>query len=88
MSTPLHLLLSPSVTDTQMGHISDCIYTHNTVAMMVSIVLECTLGFLQFALVIIPTLRELHAMYTVTKQFQLNRYMKLLVREGIVYFFV
>ena len=76
------------VTDTQVGHISVCVYTPNIVALRVTTVLECTLGFLLFALVIIPMFKQVHEMYVVTKQFQLNRYMKLLVREGIVYFFV
>ena len=56
--------------------------------MRVAVILECTLGFLLFVLVIIPMFKELRAMYAVTKQFQLNRYMKLFVREGIMYFFV
>ena len=88
MATLPPLLLFPFVTDTQMGHISGCMYTHDAVAVRVAVVLECTLGFLLFALVTIPTLRELHSMYAVTKQFQLNRYMKLLMREGIFYFFL
>ena len=37
-------------------------------------------------LVIAQLMKQLLQMYSVNKQWQLNRYMKLLVREGILYF--
>ena len=46
------------------------------------------MGCLLFVLAVIPVLRELRAMYAATKRFQLNQYMKLLAREGMVYFFM
>lgn len=56
--------------------------------MRITIIISCVLVFLLLVLAIIPTLMELRAMYMVTRRWQLNRYMKLLVREGIIYFFV
>ncbi|KAG8216210.1 hypothetical protein J3R82DRAFT_8238 [Butyriboletus roseoflavus] len=76
------------VTETQLGDISSCAYTYIAVFTRVTVALECILGFLLFVFAIVPVLKELRMMYAVTKRLQLNRYMKLLAREGIIYFSV
>ena len=46
------------------------------------------LSAILFILALIPSFKESVGMYKVTKQWQLNRYMKLLARDGIIYFLV
>ena len=46
------------------------------------------LGVMLFLLALVQTLKEQVGMYKATKQRQLNPYMKLLVKDGILYFFV
>ena len=47
---------------------------------------QIALGALMCLLVIIQFIKESLQMYKATKHFRLNRYMNLLVREGMVYF--
>ena len=49
-------------------------------------IVQITLGALMCLLVVIQFTKEAHQMYKATKHFRPNRYMKLLVREGIIYF--
>ena len=51
-------------------------------------VLQIVLGVLMCLLTAIRLFQELHPMYKETKHVKLNRYMKCLVSEGIVYFMV
>ena len=46
------------------------------------------LGALMCLLVVIQFIREALQMHKVTKRFCLNRYMNLLVREGMIYYLV
>ena len=46
------------------------------------------LGITFLILAFIPTLKQLVEMYRATKQWQPNKYMQLLMREGILYFLV
>ena len=48
---------------------------------------QITLGALMCLLLAIQFIRESLQMYGATKRFRLNRYMNLLAREGVVYFF-
>ena len=48
---------------------------------------QITLGGSTCIFVVTQFVRESHQMYKATKQFQLNHYMNLLVREGMIYFF-
>ena len=47
---------------------------------------QITLGALICLLVVIQFIKEALQMYNATKHFHLNRYMNLLVREGMIYF--
>ena len=47
---------------------------------------QITLGALMCLLVIIRFVRESLQMYTVTRRFELSRYMNLLTRDGVFYF--
>jgi len=47
-----------------------------------------TLGVTLLILALISTLKQLVEMYRATKQWQPNKYMQLLMREGILYFLV
>ena len=49
-------------------------------------VLQITFGISMYLLVAIRFIRESLRMYKATRQFQLNRYISLLVREGMIYF--
>jgi len=49
---------------------------------------QIVLGALMCLLVAVQFIKEALQMHSVTKRFQLNRYMKLLVREGVIYFIV
>ena len=49
-------------------------------------IVRITLGALMCLLVAIQFVRQSLQMYRVTKQFELSRYMNLLVREGMFYF--
>jgi len=49
---------------------------------------QITLSTLMCLLIVIRFIKELLQVYKVMKQFQLNNYMKRLIREGIVYFLV
>lgn len=49
-------------------------------------VLQMTLGLSMCLLVAIRFIEESLRMYNATRQFQLNRYISLLVREGMIYF--
>ena len=48
--------------------------------------IQITLGALMTLLVAIQFIKQSLQMYRVTKQFELNRYMNLLAREGMFYF--
>ncbi|KAF8549548.1 hypothetical protein OG21DRAFT_1525736 [Imleria badia] len=50
-------------------------------------IFQMTHGGLMCVLAIVEFVRQSLQMYHVTKQWQLNRYMRLLVRQGILYFF-
>lgn len=47
---------------------------------------QFTLGGVTCLLVVFQFIRESLQMYKATKRFQLNRYMNLLVREGVIYY--
>ena len=47
---------------------------------------QITLGALMCLLVVLKFIKEAHQMYKATKHFRLNRYMNLVVREGMIYF--
>ena len=56
--------------------------------MEVAIVLQITHGTAMCMLALFQFVRQSYQMYRVTKQWQLNRYMNLLVGQGILYFIV
>ncbi|KAG9311416.1 hypothetical protein JVU11DRAFT_8528 [Chiua virens] len=73
-------------------------YSYCTIAVAATTLKEITLGQMAFAaqtffsvmlcmLATIHFVKESLQMYRVTKQWQLNRYINLLVKQGIVYFF-
>lgn len=49
---------------------------------------QIVLGALMCLLVAMRFFKEALQMYNATRQFHVNRYMKLLVREGVIYFIV
>ena len=49
-------------------------------------VVQIALGALMCPLVVVRFVKESIQMYTVTKRFYLNRYVNLLVRQGVIYF--
>ena len=79
-----HLVVTAQVLD-----YSFCVaqYYGSPIFPEVAAVIQMALGALICLLFAIQFIKESFQMYKVTKQFQLNRYMNLLVREGMVYFF-
>jgi len=53
----------------------------------VATVLQITEGAAMFSLVIFQFAQQSLQMYSVTRQWQINRYMNILVKQGIQYFF-
>lgn len=49
---------------------------------------QTTLGVVMCLLIVVRFIREAFQMYKATKRLSFNRYMNLLVREGIIYFIV
>jgi len=49
---------------------------------------QVTLGVTLLILALIPTLKQLAEVYRATKQWQPNKYIQLLMREGFLYFLV
>ena len=85
---PLHLLAAAVATG-QILDFSFCVVqTAPPTWDNMAAILQITHGIAMCILVIIQGVRQSLQMYHVTKQWQLNRYMKMLVQQEILYFFV
>ena len=79
--------LSPTAFTVRIQNVSYCkVGTSPVIWTYVTTISQITLGATMCILVIVQFMRQSLQMYSVNKQWQLNRYIKLLVREGILYF--
>ncbi|KAF8553299.1 hypothetical protein OG21DRAFT_1485499 [Imleria badia] len=82
-SNPKKLSVSP----VQIPGVSFCLVLSTPVWANEAAILQITHGAAMCILAIFQFVRQSLQMYRVTKQWQLNRYMSLLVKQGILYFF-
>ena len=82
------LICSLAANTIQLLDLSFCVYQSNILIWTkVSAILQITPSGTLCILAIIQFMRQSFQMYQVTKHWQLNRYMRLMTKQGILYFF-
>ena len=86
---PLHHEILPSVLTVQLLDITTCSAVLSTQTWNTALaIIQFILGTAMCILVIAKFVRDLLQMHQATRKWHLNRYLSLLIREGIVYFLV